>query len=122
MRQVKKVGFVLTLLFCVICVEAQNNAIAEPRIWFRSDLVGQGDQWEDASGNGYAGRLQQGGFDYRDGLLNFQPCLVFDSLSEALFVDYRPLSTSDWVVFVVYESAAVDEEEGIWMLYRPEKS
>jgi hypothetical protein len=97
-------------------IQAQHHSFVTPRIWLAADSVGNNNYWQDISGNGYHAYSPGGAFVADSGLFNYQPCLMFDSLTEALRINYIPQESSRIIVFAVFDPEVGYPEEGIWSL------
>ncbi|MBN2728941.1 MAG: T9SS type A sorting domain-containing protein [Bacteroidales bacterium] len=87
-----------------------------PDVWLKANVTNDSlNQWTDVSGNNNHAQAQ-GLLDYTEGLMNFQPALVFNSSQGALTMPFFPASTSNVTVFAVYKSNAGQNGYGIWSL------
>ena len=116
MKLVKRISVVVLLLLSVLLSQAQIKNFSTPRIWLRADSIGNGNIWKDMSGNGYHAHGHHGQFNPEMELFNYQPCLMFDSVSHALWIDYTAKRKSPMIVFAVYKPTNTAEETGIWAL------
>jgi len=110
------ISVVVLLLLSGLLSQAQVKNFSTPRIWLRADSMGNGNVWKDLSGNGYHAHGHQGQFNPEMGLFNYQPCLMFDSVSHPLWVDYTAHKKSPMIAFAVYKPTNTAEEAGIWAL------
>lgn len=104
--------FIITLNIA----KAQDKNFSTPRIWLRADSMGNGNVWKDFSGHGYHAHGMQGQMNSGMGLYNYQSCLLFDSVSHPLWVDYTAKRKSPMIAFAVYKPTNSDDEAGIWSL------
>jgi len=107
---------VVAAFLFVFVIVSQAQVFSTPRIWLRADSLGHGNVWKDMSGNGYHAHGNHGQFNPDSGLFNFQPCLMFDSLSEPLWINYTANKKSPLIVFTVYKPMDQSNENGVWSL------
>lgn len=106
---------ILLLIFSTITGQI-NKSFPTPSIWLNAHVTNDSlNQWTDVSGNNNHAQAQ-GVFDYTDGLMNFQPALVFSATQGALSMPFFPASTSNVTVFAVYKCDAGQNGFGIWSL------
>jgi len=87
-----------------------------PDVWLKADVTNDSlNQWTDVSGNNNHAQAN-GVFAYTDGMMNFQPCLVFDSVQDPLYVPLFFSPVSDLNVFAVYKSNASTNAYGVWSI------
>lgn len=116
MKLFKEISVVVLLLLSGLLSQAQIKNFSTPRIWLRADSMGNGNVWKDMSGNGYHAHGHQGQFNPEMGLFNYQPCLMFDSVSHPMWVDYTAKRKSPMIAFAVFKPTNTAEEAGIWAL------
>ncbi len=104
-------GFVSIPLFSQV-----HHLLPLPEVWLVPDSGGTLSVWSDHSGHGHGATRPGGTFDARAGMINYQPCFVFDSLAEALEVDYLPEGDVKLMVFSVYRPLSSGIEFGVWGL------
>ncbi|PKP02144.1 MAG: hypothetical protein CVU11_12940 [Bacteroidetes bacterium HGW-Bacteroidetes-6] len=104
----------ISALMLTMSIQAQHHSFVTPRIWLAADSVGNNNYWQDISGNGYHAYSPGGAFVADSGLFNYQPCLIFDSLTESLVIDYVAKGSSPILVFAVYRPTGSSAEKGIW--------
>ncbi|HPB02790.1 MAG TPA: T9SS type A sorting domain-containing protein [Bacteroidales bacterium] len=116
MKLFKGISVVVLLLLSGLLSQAQIKNFSTPRIWLRVDSMGNGNVWKDMSGNGYHAHAHHGQFNPEMELFNYQPCLMFDSVSHPMWVDYTAKRISPMIAFAVYKPTNTAEEAGIWAL------
>lgn len=116
MRHFIKSSITALFLLSVIISQAQIKNFSTPRIWLRADSMGTGSVWKDMSGNGYHAHGSQGHINADTAWFNYQPCLIFDSVSHPLWVDYTAKRKSPMIAFAVYKPTNSADEAGIWSL------